>query len=187
MHLHLLKFTCCKQDLHWRSSNLGQEVLKKTPFATPGCGDGGENIHVDVTPRAGRWGLPPTALPQPAQILPRRNCSREGDTGRTSSPKAPGLSVGWKYQLEAPLFCSLIKMVFIIKSRKPGRLLWMKHWLSCAQDFGKIATGAEITATCASPTGNVCWQCRYTFVWCDAYFNNFQNTLKDPQPTDHNA
>lgn len=63
IHLHLLKFTCCKQDLHWRSSNLGQEVLKKTPFATPGCGDGGENhhenIHVDVTPRAGRWGLPP--------------------------------------------------------------------------------------------------------------------------------
>lgn len=127
---------------------------------------------------------PATASTNPSE---EELSQREGGTGRTSSPKAPGLSVGWKYQLEELLFRSLIKMGFIIKSRKPGRLLWMKHWLSCARDFGKIATGAEITATCASPTGNVCWQCRYTFVWCNAYFDSFQNTLKDPQPTDHNA
>lgn len=43
---------------------------------------------MDVTPRAGRWGLPPTALPQPAQILLKRNCPREGDTGRTLQPQS---------------------------------------------------------------------------------------------------
>lgn len=74
-------------------------------------------------------GIALSALPQPAQILPRRSCPREGDPGRIWSPRAQGLSLGWKRQLEAPLFCSLIKMIFIIKSRKPGWLLWMKHWL----------------------------------------------------------
>lgn len=59
---------------------------------------------------------------------PEQELSQRGDPGRISNPTAPGLSVRWKYQL----LCSWIKMGFIIKSRKSGWLLWMKHWLSCA-------------------------------------------------------
>lgn len=40
-------------------------------------------------------------------------------------------------------------------------------------------TAAEVTGNLhISPTGNICWQCYNTFIWCNAYLNNLQNIFE---------
>lgn len=98
MHLHLLKFTCCKQDLHWRSSNLGQEVLKKPLLlyldarmqvrtTTTTAHSRRRNIHRWPFPQQARGHCHPGRAhglsclqQQPTRTLPKNDRPREGHT-----------------------------------------------------------------------------------------------------------
>lgn len=127
MHLHLLKFTCWKQDLQWRSSNLGQEVLKKTLLLHWMWGWRREppREHSRACNTLCREVGTAPQCPATASTNPSKEDPREGDPGRISSPKAPALSAGWKYQLQAPLFCWLIKMGLILKvENQEGSFGW---------------------------------------------------------------
>lgn len=137
-----MKFTCCKQELHWRSSNLGQEVLTKytpTPFVktqVSGCRWEQlpwEHIHTDMTDtaccllcrdRGVATDHPTTATTNP----PEDSVAQRG--GRSQcfayALKHKDLWSDGNTQVQVPLLCWLIKMLFI-KSRKREHFLWVKH------------------------------------------------------------
>lgn len=107
MHLHLLKFTCCKQDPHWRSSNLGQEFLKKTLLLHLDVG-----MEVRTTMRTFTWTKHPVQggedcplCPATASTNPSKELSQRGDKGSICTPKLKDSQMdgntGWKRRCSA--------------------------------------------------------------------------------------
>lgn len=144
--IHLLKFTCCKQDLHWRSLNLGQEVLKKICSYTQmlGCRwaqPPRQHIHVDIKYTACFFLCRNIGVATLAKLTNRPNSNKGQDKcfRKITSPREDSqwlayaskhnkLQLNGNTQLQVLLFCQLIKML-LIKSRKMGYYLgWNTHY-----------------------------------------------------------
>lgn len=142
MHLYLLKFTCCKQDLHWRSLNLGKEALKP-PVVVPRYQDASENNrHEDTFTKtqctllalssAGALGPPSWPSSLTVLILTAKQLSQRRGHSQWSAYalKHNDLQLDGKTQLQVLLFCQLIKML-LTESRKTGdNFGWNTHCIS---------------------------------------------------------
>lgn len=188
MHLHLWKSTCCKQELSRTSSNAGQEVLKNnsTPplWLTPRCQDASENNYHESTftetqqtllavSSAGTLGVATLAMlaAHPASNSGHHKPFRRiiGPEGRTQSAVC---FMPWSTrtcdQMGTPSW--LRKKCYLLKVVKREHFLWVKH----SPNPVHVASGAlplkqrSVVPSMSLPTGDTCWQCHCTFVWCNA-------------------
>lgn len=198
--IHLLKFTCCKQDLHWRSLNLGQEVLKKFCSYTQMFGwrwaqPPRQHIHGDIKYTACFFLCRNIGVATHARLTNRPNSDegqdkcfrkitglREDSQWLAYASKHNKLQLNGNTQLQVLLFCQLIKMLFITSRKMSYYLGWNTHY-PAHNTLGKLLLKLRSLGTSPlSSTGNICWQCHNTFIWCNAYLNDFQNTLKILSP-----